>query len=1571
LVTAEKAHTTHINRAAQAGTTFFRKAAGEGMFQSTSKTFFGAAVQPKLEVSSPGDAMETEADSVASKVVSAPATAQPVISSKADESIDRKEEEQEESIQTTSEAQPILQRMEDREEEAISASPLQLQRVAQDTGNNLSEEDSTIQRKAQSIYASDVRQRNLRGPPSVSPRFYQLINNTKGQGSALPVSAKHFMEQRFGVDFGEVRIHTGREAVQLAADIRAQAFTHGKDIFFNENKFSPHTAGGDFLLAHELTHVVQQNPQLLNTKSPVAPVNPDAAITPAPPPSRAPTSLPEQNRPAQQGTSINTLPINQNTTPENQRDPGKSVMPARGKPVGREVSPEVPKEIPRSPKSPRQDPAFKKAAGAVRVETARQKKHDLPEVKKNETVEASAIAKDEQEMQDAKEKTTREMGAVAEAQTNAGKKFSAEEFKADLLKRIDSTKPQTESDAKAFAQKPPVQNFEMEFSGKVAGEQKKVTDPLDQKASASPVGGVAEKEVKGVPDPKYPGAPRPVNPKLAIPKQRTDEEISAQSESDRVDGAMAENQLTDDQLKESREPTFIETYEVKEQAKQKAAEAPGQYRAREQAVLESAEAGSQKELQTELQKMNRFHRKGGGEVFTGQTNKETETEKRQRFIKGEIDTIYRDTVGLVKGTLEAMSKQVKEDFAKSLKDQTDKFNANVRSRISDYYGDWRIDDKLFGPADVVVKEDGTTRPMTLRESMGIDSVKSINPDVYAIFWGEKNAFLFAMNLKLDIIAANVEAGLMKAHNHIRDGETKIANFKKTLKGDELRYATEIEKEVTMKFQSLEASIDDTREDLLQTMAEQYKENVDQLEKSFNEINDELKKSWIDRAIEFVKTVGKTIFQLADLLLSILVRIAYLVWDIIQHPIRFFETLVDGLKDGIGKFVGNIGTYMKEAFWTWITGATPGVTLRLSETSGTQGLFDLVLQVVRLTPPDLMKIVEKILGREVVAMIDSGIAKGEKLLEPVIILMKEGPVALWAHIKESLSETLDSTFERIRESVFFAFIEKGLKWIAGFFIPGGGFVKIVKAIVKAFQFVADNIDNIRSFFDSIFDSMEAAVQGNAAGVASKIISGLKMAVVLALDFLAKQLGLEKIVNNVQKIIQSLRRPVVNAIEWILMKAKPVVVKLMNGVKKGADWVMAKADKGKAWVKDKAKKGKDWAKEKAGQAKDSVLGWLGFKKRFTTENGQSHTVYVKSSGARNALFIQSTPMETSTFLTIKKTEVENNATMNPSEKRTKLGKISHGLNLLDGLNALMNNDATTNNPRIPQMILEVIAIVREIEGGATNPIPPLNAEFGQPFVNGVRATSFSARFVHGGGDYVDRNGNTVRVGANHAPGTEPGDNTLPDSFQVLRDLRLNNRWVRFHILNENIAGIGVDSNLIPTPTYINNEYRKQFEDPIKGYYESHLPIWLQASINYRPEFRGMFVNQYAARGGAMKYANDKWEADPSKNHTFNRTIELPQSNTFNINYLIANPAEIEILVNITTVTKAMMDILVANVPPGGYRYFRQMERVLAIVVLNNPQALSLDDDKVDASTLTSRQKVHAKNIRTWLGSVDWTY
>jgi len=85
------------------------------------------------------------------------------------------------------------------------------------------------------------------------------IQAAKGSGNQLEEPVRSFMGNRFGADFHNVNIHTDGQAVQLSRDLNAKAFTVGNDIYFNEGQYRPDSASGQHLLAHELTHTLQQN----------------------------------------------------------------------------------------------------------------------------------------------------------------------------------------------------------------------------------------------------------------------------------------------------------------------------------------------------------------------------------------------------------------------------------------------------------------------------------------------------------------------------------------------------------------------------------------------------------------------------------------------------------------------------------------------------------------------------------------------------------------------------------------------------------------------------------------------------------------------------------------------------------------------------------------------------------------------------------------------------------------------------------------------------------------------------------------------------------------------------------------------------------------------------------------------------------------------------------------------------------------------------------------------------------------------------------------------------------------
>jgi hypothetical protein len=86
------------------------------------------------------------------------------------------------------------------------------------------------------------------------------------------------MESRFGSDFSSVKIHSDDSAAQISRELNAQAFTVGNDIYFNSGKYSPDSEHGKHLLAHELTHVVQQSFTVAQSKNPVTTSSLDTPI---------------------------------------------------------------------------------------------------------------------------------------------------------------------------------------------------------------------------------------------------------------------------------------------------------------------------------------------------------------------------------------------------------------------------------------------------------------------------------------------------------------------------------------------------------------------------------------------------------------------------------------------------------------------------------------------------------------------------------------------------------------------------------------------------------------------------------------------------------------------------------------------------------------------------------------------------------------------------------------------------------------------------------------------------------------------------------------------------------------------------------------------------------------------------------------------------------------------------------------------------------------------------------------------------------------------------------------------
>ena len=177
-----------------------RQSAAASYIVAVSKTS-GVTIQPSLKVSSPTDSSEQEAVGVAGKVMRMQIT---------DNSITYK----------NSGAAKVFRLKSDLKEEKI--------------------------------------QRQGQGIPKVSPASSSQIQNSSSEGSALPSSVRSFIKPRFKADFSNVKVHTSQKSAGMNAQLSAKAFTVGNNIFFGKDQFQPQHAEGKELIAHELTHTIQQ-----------------------------------------------------------------------------------------------------------------------------------------------------------------------------------------------------------------------------------------------------------------------------------------------------------------------------------------------------------------------------------------------------------------------------------------------------------------------------------------------------------------------------------------------------------------------------------------------------------------------------------------------------------------------------------------------------------------------------------------------------------------------------------------------------------------------------------------------------------------------------------------------------------------------------------------------------------------------------------------------------------------------------------------------------------------------------------------------------------------------------------------------------------------------------------------------------------------------------------------------------------------------------------------------------------------------------------------------------------------
>ncbi len=250
---------------------FFQRESAGNFFGKNNESFFHASpIQAKLTVNQPGDIYEKEADAMADKVVqrlSEPGSIQtksnssvgvvtPLIQKKCAHC------EEEEKLEEKEKKDPVKEKIQKKPVFESNAGPPDDGSLSSGEGRG-----EAIQRKCAACEKEKKLQKKCEtaSQPS-SANIESSLIASKGSGMPLPSVLRAQMENSFDADFSNVRIHNESSSVQMNRHLNAQAFTHGSDVYFNAGKYDTGSNAGKHLLAHELTHVVQQKHNKIQRK---------------------------------------------------------------------------------------------------------------------------------------------------------------------------------------------------------------------------------------------------------------------------------------------------------------------------------------------------------------------------------------------------------------------------------------------------------------------------------------------------------------------------------------------------------------------------------------------------------------------------------------------------------------------------------------------------------------------------------------------------------------------------------------------------------------------------------------------------------------------------------------------------------------------------------------------------------------------------------------------------------------------------------------------------------------------------------------------------------------------------------------------------------------------------------------------------------------------------------------------------------------------------------------------------------------------------------------------------------
>jgi hypothetical protein len=837
---------------------------------------------------------------------------------------------------------------------------------------------------------------------------------------------------------------------------------------------------------------------------------------------------------------------------------------------------------------PQADPKFSALKADIKSKQHTMAKHAPP---KAEADAAQGAAKPPQDDKEAQGKT-----ANAE-KMNAAKpgEFNKAAFIKAVNDAIAAQAPQNLNEAQEFGSSGKAAAVKGQVQGKVSDGKKASAGQIESTTKAAPdTSKAVEKPVTPLkPDqpPPTPGTPNPAN---AVPDKAPASATDFSAGPAQVNDEMAQANVTEEQLAKSNEPEFKGALDAKKEGEQHSATAPGVVRAAEDKTLAGAKAQAAQTGATAMTALTNDRKIAGAKVASDKEGAKSKDEIQRAQVTAKLQKVFDATKTEVEGILSNLDKQVDEKFSRDEKAARDRFTAEHKRKMDEYK------DKRYSGIS------GKLRWVK-------DKFAGLPEEANQIFVQARQGYVTSMQVVISGVADLIGGELNKAKARIATGRAELQAEVGRLPKDLQTIGKEAAGGFSAKFDELTESVDSKGSELVNTLASKYSEALTSVDQEID-AEKEKNKGLIAQAIGAVKGVIDTILKLKDLLLGVLAKAASAVMAIIKDPIGFLGNLVSAVGAGLKNFMANIGEHLKKGLIGWLMGSMAEAGIELPEKFDLRGIVKMIASMLGLTW-DAIK--ARIISRGVPPMAMEAV---EKTVPVAQKLQSEGIGGIWEEIKEKVGDLKENLFSKISEYLIPTILTAGITWIISLLNPASAFVKACKMIIDIVTFIVERGAQIIEFVNSVLDAVIAIAGGGSGGVPALIEKALAKSVPVLIGALAAILGVGGIANKVKSFFQSLSKPVMKAVEFVVDKIVGFGRKIWSKMK-------ATGKKIGGQIKDKFT-GKDKAKDQSRQGgeheptRPQTQGPIQKTEPFSM-SGKSHTLTATLTGSRLRVIMASTP------------------------------------------------------------------------------------------------------------------------------------------------------------------------------------------------------------------------------------------------------------------------------------------------------------------------------------------------------------